>query len=200
LAAIALLPHLPVEGTNMKTFLFAILMTFALLGTASATQPLTEQQIKNMTIPAAVLKERAAVTFVNGGASGSLEPNGPLANDPMMQWTMNIHNITKNSSPAPSKPEAAITLVSNFGGTGWYVTLCSVYNHHGRAVAGSCTTAGEIAINSVKLNGTKLIVDGDQHGPNDAHCCPTYRYLYTYEVQKNKLALKSDKYIGRHAE
>lgn len=84
--------------------------------------------------------------------------------------------------------DAAVILVSRFGGTGSFKELAVVINNNGKPHNINSKSLGDrTVINSVKIKDSKIILDIITHGPKDALCCPTLQKTIKLELRGNEL-------------
>lgn len=174
-----------------------VIVILAALAIVSATQAshaasrLTEDQLKNMSIPAPGTP-RENVKFVNGQASGPVD-----AGDPELKWHLSIEATVFNSKPGQGNPDAVIEVMGTNDSSSVWLYVCPVFNHHGRPQSGSCVLTGSTDIHSLKLVGKTLIVDDSEIGPGDPLCCGSYERRRIYAVRGHRLILISKRETGR---
>jgi hypothetical protein len=89
------------------------------------------------------------------------------------------------------KPDSAILLAENTGGSGTFISLVVVLDENGQPVQTSSALIGDRAkIDSVTIGpDRKIVVTGAVQGPNDPMCCPTLQVTETYQLTKAGLEM-----------
>ncbi len=86
------------------------------------------------------------------------------------------------------REDAAVIIVSNFGGSGVFVELAVMINDKGNPLYLDSEILGDrIIINSITIESGEIILDIVIQGPDDALCCPTFEKIVRYKILENKL-------------
>lgn len=89
------------------------------------------------------------------------------------------------------KPDAAVLLAENGGGTGVFVSLITLLDQNGAPLQnGSVLVDDRPKINSIKIQDGKIVLDAVIHGGQDAMCCPSLPVTETYALSKSGLVLR----------
>ncbi|GJM39722.1 MAG: hypothetical protein DHS20C20_00040 [Ardenticatenaceae bacterium] len=84
--------------------------------------------------------------------------------------------------------DAAVLLVENSGGTGYFVYLAAVLNNEGTPESVSTLLLGDrVAPESVIIANGEIIVEADTHAEDDPLCCPSLKTRTTYGLQDGAL-------------
>jgi heat shock protein HslJ len=84
--------------------------------------------------------------------------------------------------------DAAVILVASPGGSGAFYSLEAVRNEGGEPVHLASYSLGDRAqIESLAIEGEKIVLKMVTHGPDDPMCCPTQQVEQTYALQGNEL-------------
>jgi Immunoglobulin-like domain of bacterial spore germination len=86
--------------------------------------------------------------------------------------------------------DAAVLLAENGGGSGTFVSVIAMLNQNGVPVqAGAMLVDDRPIIDSITIEGGKIILGATIHGPNDPMVSPSFAVIETYELARNGLAL-----------
>lgn len=86
------------------------------------------------------------------------------------------------------KEDAAVIIVSNFGGSGVFVELVVMINDKGNPLYLDSEILGDrVIINSIVIESSEIILALIILGPDDPMCCPTLEKIAKYKVSGNKL-------------
>lgn len=90
--------------------------------------------------------------------------------------------------------DAAVILVSSFGGTGQFVDLAAVKNRNGTPDNVATTALGDrVEVNGVSIEDGAIQVDATMHEKGDPACCPTYREVLKFKLNGGALLLVEGK-------
>jgi hypothetical protein len=85
---------------------------------------------------------------------------------------------------AEGTPFAAVILYTNSGGSGTFIDLGVVVQEDGTPVNTALTSLGDrVQVQSLGVDGGKVVVEMTTHGPDDPMCCPTQGVRKVYAVQ-----------------
>ena len=86
------------------------------------------------------------------------------------------------------KDDAAVIIVSNFGGSGVFVELVVMINDNGNPLYLDSEILGDrVIINSIAIESSEIILALIVLGPDDPMCCPTLEKIVRYKVSGNRL-------------
>lgn len=95
------------------------------------------------------------------------------------------------------QPAAAVILWSSGGGSGVFFDVHVVMLQDGEPVdVASAPIEDRAKINSIKIEGNKIIIDMVGHGPDEPMCCPTQQQVRTYELKDANLEQTSLEVTG----
>ncbi len=88
----------------------------------------------------------------------------------------------------------AVPLIGeNGGGSGVFTTLNVVQDVNGAPTPLAMTMLGDrVAVHSVTVGPTQIVVDMTTQGPNDPMCCPTMRVIQGYTLENGELKLAEE--------
>lgn len=91
------------------------------------------------------------------------------------------------------KDDAAVILVENTSGSGWFYSLAVLINKDGKPSYMDQIDLGDrVIINSVSVKEKEIVIDMVTHGPKDGLCCPTLRQTVNYTLFENKLQIRPE--------
>ena len=86
------------------------------------------------------------------------------------------------------KPDAAVVLIIDTGGSGTFRELAVLRNRGGKPVHIASTLLGDrIRVNSIAITSGAIVVDLIRHGSQDPMCCPTQKEFQKYILQEDTL-------------
>lgn len=89
------------------------------------------------------------------------------------------------------KPDAAILLAENGGGSGTFISLIAMLDQDGAPHQGSAIMVGDRPrINSLKIQDGKIVLEGVIHSKQAPLCCPDLPVIETYTLSKSGLILQ----------
>jgi len=98
------------------------------------------------------------------------------------------------------KPFAAVVLFTNSGGSGTFIDLGVVVEESGTLVNTAVTSLGDrVQVQSLGVEGEKIVVEMVTHGPDDPMCCPTQLVRNVYALGDGTLVEESSVVIGQAA-
>jgi hypothetical protein len=89
------------------------------------------------------------------------------------------------------RPDAAVVLATETGGSGTFVDLFVVLEREGGTVTrGPAPLGDRVQVDSVAVRDGAVELHLVTHGPEDALCCPTHKVVQHYLVQRDALVRK----------
>ena len=84
--------------------------------------------------------------------------------------------------------EAAVILVSNYGGSGSFYELTTLINGGQALQQTNCLELGDrVQIKKVKISKEKIIIEMLTQGPNDPMCCPSKKVNLIFQFKNGRL-------------
>ena len=86
------------------------------------------------------------------------------------------------------RPDAAVVLASQTGGTGTFIDLFALLDHDsGAYTRGPASLGDRVKVDSIRVSNRTIYVHLLTHGPDDALCCPTQHIVETFVLHADTL-------------
>jgi hypothetical protein len=149
---------------------------------AAATQPpiaggLTLDQLKNMPYQLLNASTPRPVTLSDGGFTS------PDPASPDYVRARLLDNVAFTDLDGDGKPDAAVLLAENYGGTGNFVSLIAMLNRDGQPRQDASVYIDDRPhINALTAENGVITLDVVVHGPGDPMCCAAQRKVMTFTL------------------
>jgi len=153
-----------------------------------ATTPtgLTLEQLKNTQYELRSAASPRPVALTDGGFAAP----DPAAPDYVRARLLD--NVAFTDLDADGKPDAAVLLAENYGGTGNFVSLIAMLNRDGVPEQGpSAYIDDRPHINALGAENGVITLDVMVHGPGDPMCCAAQRKVMTFSLTQAGLTLQT---------
>jgi len=87
------------------------------------------------------------------------------------------------------RPDAAVILVANYGGSGSFYTLTALVNEgKGFSQTNNLELGDRVNIKKLEIAQGKIKIDMLTHGPNDPSCCPSKKAILFFKLINGQLS------------
>ena len=159
------------------------------LAAASATNTLvaglTIEALRNATY-ASEFAENGTFTLVDGLFKDTITSNG-------FESPLGVRfgdKVGMGDLDGDGVGDAAVTLITDTGGTGSFVNLVAVLNEDGApAPIASVFLGDRVAVEAIRIAESRIELDMIVRAPSDPFCCPSLPVLRTYALEDSNLIL-----------
>ena len=131
---------------------------------------------------------RGGVLFDEDVGARGLRPNRSL--DRYTGPKLTEPRILGNQLDGDGVDDAAVTLVTNTGGSGSFVQLVAVVNQSGEPSPNASASLGDrVRVEAIRIAELQIEIDLVVHGPSDPLCCPSMSVTRIYILEDSNLIL-----------
>lgn len=153
---------------------------------ATASAELTLEQLKNIQYGLQRSATPHSVALIDGGFTAA----DPAAQDFVRARL--LENVAFTDLDGDGKPDAAVLLAENYGGTGNFVSLIAMLNRDGAPEQGpSAYIDDRPHVNSLSAENGLISLDVLVHGPGDPMCCAAQRKVMTFSLTQAGLTAQT---------
>jgi hypothetical protein len=107
-----------------------------------------------------------------------------------------IRPVAAGDLNGDGRPDAAVILTINSGGSGTFYYMVVMLNQDGAPVQAASAWIGDRqVVNTLEITDGKIILDFLTQGTNDGMCCPSEHRLRRYVFENGELDIDSDQVI-----
>ena len=172
-------------GENASTDTPEASVTPARTDTPQTTSALTVDDLRNGTYSSDA-SETGTVTLVDGHFEGDSTATG--TGSPLSVWIGD--EIGFGDLNGDGVDDAAVTLVTNTGGSGSFGQLVVVVNEGGEPSPNASASLGDrVIVEAIRIAELEIEIDLVVHGPSDPLCCPSMSVTRIYILEGSNLIL-----------
>jgi hypothetical protein len=120
--------------------------------------------------------------------AGTIQLAGGSYRDSAAGLEVKIVSSAKGDIDGDDRPDAAVVLASQTGGTGTFMDLYAVLDHGDRFLTrGPASLGDRVKVDSIRVSDRAIHLHLLTHGPTDPLCCPTKHEVETFVLHADTL-------------
>jgi hypothetical protein len=120
--------------------------------------------------------------------AGTIQLSGGGYRDTVAGLDVRLIATSTGDLDGDDRPDAAVVLASQTGGTGTFVDLFALLDHDDGAVTrGPASLGDRVKVDSIRVADRAIHLHLLTHGPDDPLCCPTQHVVETFVLHADTL-------------